>query len=202
MTRSPGASFDGARQRLRAVLAFAVVAGSLLLPGVAAAGPPAGSRQLYGIAGSGSAVSLVPFDVAASGAITERDGDAIALGGGVTSVVVGRDGRTVYVGSSSHMGSGHSHLPGDLEVYAVAPDGSLALLQTIAQATSQLALTPDGSRLFVRSPAWDIVSFPVTADGSLGLPRPGDDRGRRRRHELRRQLRRHGDVRERVPVLR
>ena len=83
-----------------------------------------------------------------------------------------RDGRTVYVGSSSHTGSGYSYLPGDLEVYAVAPDGSLALRQTIAQATSQLALTPDGSRLFVRSPAWDIVSFPVTADGSLGLPGP------------------------------
>ena len=47
-----------------AVLALAVVAGSLLLSGSASANPPAGSRQLYGIAGSGSSASLVPFDVA------------------------------------------------------------------------------------------------------------------------------------------
>ena len=172
MTRTQMISLGTARRGLRWALALGVVAGALGLAGPASASPPAGSRALYGIAHSGSAYTLVPFDVDAAGAITERSADAITVIGGVSSIVVSPDGRTVYIGAPNHMGSGYSYLPGAIEVYAVSADGSLSLRQSVASQASQLALAPDGSRLFVRRPDWTISSYAVTGDGSLGAAGP------------------------------
>jgi len=172
MTRSQVVSLGTARRGLRCALVLGVVAGALGFAGPAPASPPVGSRALYGITHSGFTYSLVPFDVDAAGAITERSGDAIAVIGGVSSIVVSPDGRTVYIGAPNHTGPGFSYLPGAIEVYAVSAGGSLSLRQSIASQASQLALAPDGSRLFVRRPDWTISSYAVTADGSLGAAGP------------------------------
>ncbi len=65
-------------------------------------------------------------------------------------------------------------IPGTISVFAVAGDGSLSLVQTVAAPPRQMIVTPDGSRLI----EWDdyglVVSYPIRSDGSLGaaLPNP------------------------------
>jgi hypothetical protein len=114
---------------------------------------------------------MVPFDIGVTGSISERHDDAIAVQDGVESVIVSRDGRTIYVGAPTHTDSNDNDVPGAIEAYAVAADGSLSLRQSVPAQASQLALTPDGSRLYVLGSS-QILSFPVEADGSLGSVSP------------------------------
>ena len=44
------------------------------------------------------------------------------------SLVVGRNARTIYVGSTQGFDNNDDLIPGTIKVYAVAADGSLALL--------------------------------------------------------------------------
>ncbi|MDX6401858.1 MAG: hypothetical protein QOF27_2464, partial [Gaiellaceae bacterium] len=129
-------------------------------------------RHLYGIAQIGSASELIPFDVGSTGGLTERQDHTVPVPYAARSLVVGRNGRTVYVGSTQGFDNNDDLVPGTIKAYAVAADGSLTLLQTVAAPPRQMLITPDGSRLI----EWDdyglVVSFPIQPDGSLGPARP------------------------------
>lgn len=131
-------------------------------------------RHLYGVAQVGNARELVPFDISSTGQLSERADQAVPVPDSVLSVVVSRDAQTVYVGSQGGWDYNDNEIPGTIEVFAVAADGSLSLLQTVVAPPRQMVLAPDGSRLF----EWDdyglVVSFAIANDGSLGpaLPNP------------------------------
>jgi PKD repeat protein len=154
--------------RARLALSFSTLACGLALGGTASAATP---RHLYGLAQVSSAKMLVPFDVAASGELTERQGQAVTVPLAAQTIVVGRNGRTVYVGSTQGYDNQERTIPGTIKVFAVADSGALTLLQTVTAPPRQMAMSPDGTRLF----EWDdyglVVSFPVAADGSLGAAR-------------------------------
>ena len=87
-------------------------------------------------------------------------------------MLVGRDARTVYVGATTGHDQNDNQIPGTIEVFWVAADGSLALVQTVLAPPRQMLLTPDGGRLI----EWDdyglVVSFPIQSDGRLGAAHP------------------------------
>jgi hypothetical protein len=160
--------FRSARQL---AMLLGALASMLAMTASADAAPPA-VRHLYAVGRVGNARILVPFDVSSSGQFTEREAQAVPVPASVSSVLVGRDARTVYVGSRMGFDNDDNLIPGTIQVYAVAPDGALSLVQTISAPPRQMVLAPDGSRLF----EWDdyglVVSFPIGADGTLGAARP------------------------------
>jgi hypothetical protein len=171
MTRLNTRSARGRAAFVRLTLLSGVLAGCLALGETAPASPSAVASHLYGITYGTASAQLVPFDIDAAGVISQRNDHAITIQGGAQSIVVGRDARTIYVGAPDHS-VGISSVLGAIEAYSVASDGALSLLQRLSVQASQLALTPDGSRLFVRTPSWQIRSYAVAADGSLGAASP------------------------------
>jgi hypothetical protein len=161
------------RRRLpHLALLVGVFASVLAMAGTASAGVTV--RHLYGVAQVGNARELVPFDISSTGQLSERADQAVPVPASVLSVVVSRDARTVYVGSQGGWDYNDNEIPGTIEVFAVAGDGSLSLQQTVIAPPRQMVLAPDGSRLF----EWDdyglVVSFAIADDGSLGpaIPNP------------------------------
>jgi hypothetical protein len=128
-------------------------------------------RHLYGVAQVGQTWELVPFDVSATGQFSERQTQSVSLSSRPASVLVSRDARTVYVGSTGGYDDNDDRIPGTILVFAVAADGSLTPQQTVLAPPRQMLLTPDGSRLI----EWDdyglVVSFPIQRDGTLGAAR-------------------------------
>jgi hypothetical protein len=161
------------RRRLpHLALLVGVFASALAMAGTASAGVTV--RHLYGVAQVGNARELVPYDISSTGPLSERADQAVPVPDSVLSVVVSRDAQTVYVGSQGGWDDNDNEIPGTIEVFAVAADGSLSLLQSVVAPPRQMVLAPDGSRLF----EWDdyglVVSFAIADDGSLGpaIPNP------------------------------
>jgi hypothetical protein len=151
---------------------LAALVGALVLGGSAGASASPGVRHLYAVAQVGQTWQLVPFDVSSTGAFTERQSQFMSLTSRPASVLVSRDARTVYVGSTGGYDNNDNRIPGTILVFAVAADGSLTLRQTVLAPPRQMLLTPDGSRLI----EWDdyglVVSFPIQSDGTLGAAHP------------------------------
>jgi hypothetical protein len=159
--------------RIRAIALVVVLgAATLGLAGPAAASPSLTGRHLYGYATVGSGEEILPFDVAQNGSLVEREDQAFPLPGGSNygSIVVGRDARTVYVAVRDWFDMNTFQLvAGQIDVLSVAADGSLSLAQIVPGGVAQLAITPDGSRLFaIESATESVVSYPIEADGTLG----------------------------------
>jgi hypothetical protein len=161
------------RRRARCLATIvAVLAGLFASLGSANAEAQPTLRHLYGVAQDGGHMWLVPFGISASGQISERQDQAVQVPDQVSSVLVSRDARTVYVGATTGYDDFDNDVPGTIQVFAVADDGALSLEQTIFAPPRQMVLAPDGSRLF----EWDdyglVVSFAIASDGTLGAARP------------------------------
>lgn len=150
----------------RTLLLLGTLVSMLALASTASASPVL--RHLYGIAAVDDYTArLVPFDVSATGQLTERTSQSVTLVGAPDTIVVGRAGRTLYVGAPDSYDHDDNDVFGSIKVFSVADDGSLSLLQTVNSPADKLALSPDGTRLFVTSNS-TVISFPVLGNGSLG----------------------------------
>jgi hypothetical protein len=101
LARSARSSDD--RRGSRRVLLVAALVSALVFAGSATANAALMDRHLCGVAQIGNAKVLVPFDVSSTGALTEHQDQVVSVPSQAGSVVVSRDARTVYVGST--MGS-------------------------------------------------------------------------------------------------
>ena len=107
--------------------------------------------------------NLGVFRVGADGALSKVPGSPFSIGVGVLSVVVGPDGRTVFI--TSTLGTVTGYRIGNNGVPAPIPGARVALDGPGITA----GVTPDGSRLFVAiggAPA-HISSYAIAATGAL-----------------------------------
>ena len=146
---------------------------ALVLGSSATASASPTARHLYGVAFVGNyAAELIPFDVSATGQFTEHEERAVPVPRRTCCVLVSRDARTVYVGATTGYDQNDNQIPGTVQVFSVAADGSLSLVQTVLAPPRQMLLTPDGARLI----EWDdyglVVSYPIQSDGRLGAAHP------------------------------
>jgi hypothetical protein len=159
--------------RFRAIpLLIVLGVGALASASPAAATPALTGRHVYAFASVGSTSEVLPFDVAQDGSLVEREDRAVPIASFPNrgSIVVGRDARTVYAGFGESFDMNTMQLiPGAIEVLSVASDGSLSVAQTVPVNAAEVAITPDGTRLFaIEDTTESVVSFPVEADGTLG----------------------------------
>ena len=162
---SPVHALRHRRSPMRSTALTAALAGVLCLSVAATASAGPAVRHMYGWQSS----RLVPFDIDAAGQITERSDQGVTVAGSFRSFVIGRNAKTVYVGTTS---SYYPTAPGGIRVYSVAADGSLSLAQSVPVEVYGFAFSPDGSRLFANLSTGLVASFAVNADGTLGSQAP------------------------------
>ena len=111
----------------------------------------------------------MPFDIDAAGQITERSDQGVTVAGSFRSFVIGRDAKTVYVGTTS---SYYPTAAGGIRVYSVAADGSLSCGRACRWRCTALPSHPTARACSPNLSTGRVTSFAVNADGTLGTQAP------------------------------
>jgi 6-phosphogluconolactonase (cycloisomerase 2 family) len=158
------------RWAVRSALLAGVILAALTLPAGVLASAPLSSRHLFGFGRVAGTNELIPFDVGAGGALTQRLDQAVAISSLANSLAVSRDARTIYIGSypDTPFFPPFTTIPGTIQAFSVAAGGTLSLKQTVTVDSRGLVVAPDGTRLFVDLLGGTVVSYAIEPDGSLG----------------------------------
>src|SRR5260370_36514269 len=117
------------RWAVRSALLAGVILAALTLPAGALAGAPLSSRHLYGFGRVAGTNELIPFEVGAGGALTQRLDQAVAISSLANALAVSRDARTIYVGSypDTPLFPPFTPIPGTIHAFSVPADGTRSL---------------------------------------------------------------------------